>query len=436
MKKQDSPKHLTDQMVFIALGLAFIYWIIDSILNLFTSHRLNFYELVFGSDINEIWPRLIVLCLFVIFGSHAQFTMDNRKRAEKALRESEARYRTLVENIPIGICRNTVGIHGRFLMANPAFLKMFGIGSKKDLDHLEFGDLFLDDSECRAFSNGLVRNGSISRSEILLKKCTGKPIWGSVTARLIKDKSGEREHFDCTFEDIDERKRSAIKARKEAKTRRRFEKLLSPDLAEMVVSGRLKVEKGGQSREATVLFADIRGFTQISENNEPSEVLQMLNDYFESVVEIVFRYQGTVDKFIGDAIMVIWGAPIAQEDGPLRAANAALEMRTMLFEFNRRQQDRGKQPIQVGIGINSGRLVAGYIGSTKTMSYSVIGNTVNTASRLCSLAASGQILISESTYQHINGLFRLTRLDPLIPKGMRKPIPIFNVEGSLEEGNR
>ncbi|MFW5640585.1 MAG: hypothetical protein ACOC0H_05425, partial [Thermodesulfobacteriota bacterium] len=93
MKKQDSPKHLTDQMVFIALGLAFIYWVIDSILNIFTSQRLNFYQLVFGSDIDEIWPRLIVLCLFVIFGSHAQFTMDNRKRAEKALRESEARYR-------------------------------------------------------------------------------------------------------------------------------------------------------------------------------------------------------------------------------------------------------------------------------------------------------------------------------------------------------
>lgn len=434
MKHQDSPNRLTDQMVFIALGLAFVYWAIDSILNLFTSHKSGFYELVFGGQIDEIWPRIIVLCLFFIFGSHAQYTMDNRKKAEKALRESEARYRTLVENIPIGICRNTPGPQGKFLMANPSFLKMFGFGSPDELERIAFQDLFYHDRDCRMFSESLIQNGSIAWSEVVLKKSTGLQVWGSVTARVIRDgKNRDGEYFDCTFEDIDERKKSAIKAQEEAETRRRFQKLLSPALAEMVVSGKLKVEKGGESRKATVLFADIRGFTAISENSEPSEVLQMLNEYFESVVEIVFQYEGTVDKFIGDAVMVLWGAPISQEDGPLRAVKAALEMRTMLSEFNERRRSEGKREIQVGIGLNSGRLVAGYIGSSQTMSYSVIGDTVNTASRLCSVAKSGQILITESTHQLVGKHFRLAELDPIVPKGMRNPIPIYNVEGLKDD---
>ncbi len=195
----------------------------------------------------------------------------------------------------------------------------------------------------------------------------------------------------------------------------------------MVVSGALKVEKGGEDRVATVLFADIRGFTTMSENTPASEVLQMLNEYFEMVVEIVFRYEGTVDKFIGDAIMVMWGAPVTHPDDPKRSVQAALDMREALIGFNRKRSFQGKQGVQIGIGINTGKLVAGYIGSSRTMSYSVIGDTVNTASRLCSAAHSGQIIISESTYRHIHPHFTVTRLDPIRAKGKLHPLQVFNV---------
>jgi len=172
----------------------------------------------------------------------------------------------------------------------------------------------------------------------------------------------------------------AKKIESDAVTRERFQRLLSPDLAEMVVSGALKVEKGGENRFATVLFADIRNFTSMSENMSASGVLQMLNEYFEQMVEIVFGYEGTVDKFVGDMIMVIWGAPVSHPDDAIRAVRAALTMQTAEIEFNKVREARGEPPIHTGIGINTGELVAGYIGSSRTMNYSVIGDAVNVAS--------------------------------------------------------
>jgi adenylate cyclase len=226
--------------------------------------------------------------------------------------------------------------------------------------------------------------------------------------------------------------RNAQMARKietDAVTRERFQRLLSPDLAEMVVSGELSVEKGGESRVATVLFADIRGFTSMSENMEAGEVLQMLNEYFEVMVEIVFRHEGTVDKFVGDEIMVIWGAPVKHDDDTVRAVRAALDMQKALVEFNETRKATGQRPVLTGIGINTGELVAGYIGSTRTMAYSVIGDVVNTASRICSAAKAGQIIISEDTYKLVRDHFEVIAVEPLQAKGKSKPIAAFNVIG-------
>lgn len=219
----------------------------------------------------------------------------------------------------------------------------------------------------------------------------------------------------------------------EAITRERFQRLLSPDLAELVVSGALKVEKGGENRFATVLFADIRGFTSMSENMSASGVLQMLNEYFELMVEIVFSYEGTVDKFVGDNIMVIWGTPISHTDDPVRAVRAALTMQYALEEFNKARESAGEQAIRIGIGINSGELVAGYIGSSRTMSYSVIGDAVNVASRLCSAAKPGQILISEDTFRLLDNQFEVKDLPPLHAKGKSKPLKVYNVLSELPE---
>jgi adenylate cyclase len=221
----------------------------------------------------------------------------------------------------------------------------------------------------------------------------------------------------------------ARKIETDAATRERFQRLLSPNLAEMVVSGELQVEKGGENRVATVLFADIRGFTSMSENMPAAEVLQMLNEYFEVMVEIAFKHEGTVDKFVGDEIMVLWGAPVIHDDDPSRAVRAAVEMQAALVEFNRMRESEGQGPIHIGIGLNTGELVAGYIGSTRTMSYSVIGDTVNTAARLCSAAKAGQIIISENTYALIKDDFDTVQLEAVQAKGKSKPLTIYNVLG-------
>ncbi len=221
----------------------------------------------------------------------------------------------------------------------------------------------------------------------------------------------------------------AKKMEKDAATRERFQRLLSPDLAELVVSGKLNVEKGGENRYATVLFADIRGFTSMSENIPASEVLQMLNEYFEVMVEVVFNHEGTVDKFVGDEIMVIWGAPVLHDDDPCRAVNAAVSMMEALVEFNTTRASEGLTPIQIGIGINTGELVAGYIGSTRTMSYSVIGDTVNTAARLCSAAKAGEIIISEETYRQVYKDFEVKTLEPINVKGKSKSLHVYSVLG-------
>ena len=155
----------------------------------------------------------------------------------------------------------------------------------------------------------------------------------------------------------------------------------------------------------------------------------MLNDYFEILVDTVFRHEGTVDKFIGDGMMVIWGAPLAHPDDPCRAVSAALEIHELLEDFNYTRVSRGACPILIGIGINTGEVVAGYIGSTRTMSYSVVGDSVNIASRLCSAARPGEIIISEYTHHIVGDHFHTKERPAVHAKGKRNPIRAYAVLG-------
>ncbi len=291
---------LTDKMVLIGIGLSAVYWILDTLLSIFISYDLNMTTRLFGTENMQIFPRIIVICLFVIFGSHSQYTINERKKAEE-------------------------------------------------------------------------------------------------------------------------------KSKKETATRERFQRLLSPDLAEMVVSGALNVEKGGTNRVATVMFVDIRDFTAMSEDIQAAEILQMLNEYYERIVDIVFTHEGTVDKFIGDAIMVIWGAPVAHDDDPARAVRAAIDIRRELVDFNKPRVSAGKREIKIGVGINTGKVVAGYIGSSQTMSYSVVGDTVNTAARLCSAAKAGEIIVSEMTHTKIKDLFPTKGLEPIKAKGKHNLLKVYNI---------
>jgi adenylate cyclase len=227
--------------------------------------------------------------------------------------------------------------------------------------------------------------------------------------------------------------RLAANIEAEAAMRARFERLLSPNLVDQVIAGSLRMEKGGENRIVTVMFTDIRGFTSMSEKMDAQAVIAMLNEYFEEMVDVLFNHQGTLDKYVGDEIMALFGAPVLLPEDPINAVACAVEMQKRLREFNRLRQMRNDAPIQIGIGINTGEAVFGALGSTKTMQYTVVGDTVNVASRLCSLAQAGEIIVSEDTHRLLDNRFETVELPPARVKGKADEIQVYNVAGFRAE---
>jgi len=221
----------------------------------------------------------------------------------------------------------------------------------------------------------------------------------------------------------------ANKIEHEASKRAQFQRLLSPNLVEQIVSGQLTLNQGGTRRDVTMLFADIRGFTAMSERHPPEEMVVTLNEYFEVMVDVLFRHGGTLDKYVGDEVIGLFGAPVELQDAPLRSVRCALDMMRALEEFNRLRQDQGRERVSIGIGINTGPVIAGAIGSSRTLQYTVIGDAVNIAARLCSLAKPGEIIISESTLQFAGPHIIVEPRKAVQLRGRREALPIYAVQG-------
>jgi adenylate cyclase len=220
----------------------------------------------------------------------------------------------------------------------------------------------------------------------------------------------------------------AKKVEREMIVRERFSRLVAPNVAEQITSGKLEVKLGGQlMQELSVFNSDIRGFTQMSEGTPAEVIIEMLNEYFELMVETVFKYEGTLDKFMGDGIMAFWGAPALHPDDPIRCVQCALDQMEALGRFNRRRIEQNKPPLAIGIGIHTGPVVVGYVGSSKALSYTVIGDTANTSARLCSSALSGQIVVSENTLARLGGRFDIEEIEAKSLKGKERPMRRFNV---------
>ncbi|HXN34400.1 MAG TPA: adenylate/guanylate cyclase domain-containing protein [Polyangiaceae bacterium] len=220
----------------------------------------------------------------------------------------------------------------------------------------------------------------------------------------------------------------AKKVEQEIVLRDRFMRLVAPNVAEQMISGKLEVKKGGQLvQELTIFNSDIRGFTQMSEGTAAEVIVEMLNEYFELMVETLFKYEGTLDKFMGDGIMAFWGAPLAHRDDPVRCVQCALDQMQVLGRFNRQRVGEGKPPLAVGVGIHTGPGVVGYVGSSKALSYTVVGDTANTSARLCASALPGQIVVSEATLASLGGRFEHEEIEARSLKGKEKPMRRFNI---------
>ncbi len=226
-----------------------------------------------------------------------------------------------------------------------------------------------------------------------------------------------------------ERARLNQKIIAEEKKRERLGRFLSPNVASRILAASDHGAELGapEVREVSVLFADISGFTALSETMSPSTVALLLNDYLSRMTDVIFKYEGTLDKYIGDAIMAIFGAPIDRPDHAQRAIRTALEMQERLAEWNSERKE-GHPALAIRIGINSGNAVAGEIGSVKKKEYTVLGDTVNTASRLeSSVAKPGSVVIGSNTLKLVEGLFETRPLGSFKVKGKALEVPAYEV---------
>ena len=218
------------------------------------------------------------------------------------------------------------------------------------------------------------------------------------------------------------------RVRREAVVLSNFQRYFAPDLVQQIANAEGEVQLGGTKRDVVILFSDIRGFTPLSEQMTPDEIASLLTDYFSEMVDVVFAHGGTLDKFIGDAVMALWGAPLARQDDADQAVRAAIAMQRRVDWLNAEWRRQGRQTISIGIGINAGEVFAGNIGSDLRLEYTVIGDPVNTASRLCSQAAPGEILLSEQLFRRLADPPPVRGLAPLPLKGKARAVPVYSVE--------
>jgi adenylate cyclase len=220
-----------------------------------------------------------------------------------------------------------------------------------------------------------------------------------------------------------------VEGREKRRVKRLFSRYVSKDVYQQLLASPTEAVLGGQRREMTVLFSDMRGFTTLSESGEAEDLVRQLNQYFTRMVEVVFSHRGTIDKFVGDMVMALYGAPLDDADHADHAVQTALAMVRELRQLNRLWAVEGRTELDIGIGINTGEMIAGNIGSDTIMSYTVIGDNVNLGARLESLNKDfgTRILISEATRRQLKGTYDIRPLGEVTVKGKTRSVQVFEV---------
>lgn len=222
---------------------------------------------------------------------------------------------------------------------------------------------------------------------------------------------------------------TAIMARAGERVRQTFGRYLTDQVVANLLENPTGLKMGGERREITLLTSDLRGFTATSERFSPEEVIKILNFYFERMADVITKYEGTIDEFMGDGILVLFGAPTQRPDDALRAVACAVEMQLSLEEVNRQFKAWNLDPIEMGIGVNTGEVVVGNIGSEKRTKYGVVGSQVNLTYRIESFSTGGQVLISARTYELTQEVVLINGRREVKAKGVADPIEIYDVQG-------
>ena len=354
-------------------------------------------------------------------GSQISISLENSRLYERVLFMQNYNS-SILGSIGTGVV--TLGPDGRVIFVNNAAEKIFG-SSETGKMH----DEFFNAAQNADLTGGIDRVLHAGESEYKAYHAHFvRPDNDTVKANFqvlpLHDPSGKSFGLVVVTDDITQEQRLMS-------TLCRY---VTREVAERVLADRDKLKLGGDRQTVAVLFSDIRNFTNIFEESTAEEIVSMLNDYFTRMMEPVFRYEGMLDKFIGDAMMAVFGAPVTREDDAERAVMAALEMRRILSRYNRQRVARGLQPIQTGIGITKGEAITGNIGSERRMDYTVIGDTVNVASRLEGLTKNYEhkILINDQVYEDIKDKIPCIDLGFAQIKGKGESVHIYGVKEPLE----
>jgi class 3 adenylate cyclase len=224
-------------------------------------------------------------------------------------------------------------------------------------------------------------------------------------------------------------------ARAHELVRRAFGRYVSEEVAANILKSPEGLDLGGEEREVTILMSDLRGFTALAARLTPHEVIEFLNLYLEAMVEVISRYQGTIDEIIGDGILVLFGAPIASRDHAAKAVACGLAMQLAMTEVNQRLREKGAAELEMGVGIHTGRVIVGNIGSLRRTKYAAVGSNVNLAGRIESFTTGGQVLISENTREAIQSSLRIDGQYQVEPKGATRSLQLHEVGGIGEPFN-
>jgi adenylate cyclase len=211
--------------------------------------------------------------------------------------------------------------------------------------------------------------------------------------------------------------------------KRAFTRYVAREVVDEILKNPEQLVLTGERREVTVLFCDIRGFTPLSERLDPEGVVLLLNEFYNLMIETTFAHDGTLDKFLGDGVMCVFGAPIARPDHAMQAIRTALDMQAGIASLSERFVAQGRPPIAIGIGMSAGEVVAGTVGSENRMEYTAIGDSVNLAARLESLARPGQVLISQQTLAMVDDRVQAKSMGSVRVKGKEDEVEVYEVIG-------
>ncbi len=336
------------------------------------------------------------------------------------LLESKRFNENIMESIHTGVI--TTNLFGEIDYVNKTAVKILQISPELCLGN-HYQIVFERDAELVRMLEQVELDVRVSSEQNFLIQVGPEPRHVNLTISPLIDDLGDQIGTVIAIEDI-----SYLD-----KIKSTFKKYVSKQIVDKILENEDLLNLGGQELTLTTLFSDIRGFTSMSERMVPIEVVKTLNEYFDLMIDVVFQHNGTLDKIIGDALMVIYGAPIPGHDDTHRALLTALEMQNLLIDFNSVRKEKGLAPVEIGIGLNRGKAIAGNIGSKDQMNYTVIGDAVNVSARLCSHAEAGQILVSESVVKEVelSGLYLFEGLDPIKVKGKAQALPIFALRGCI-----